>query len=168
MIIADNTAVAVNEYYETSKKWLGTITYTLSQSGDRTTYNVDVNIGLAKYEDLLNNDFQLDGLESVGEANANDSGFNIEVLKHDGTGWTYSAAAFVAGGTVICSMNTDHGTEQDIDSGEGFAYKRTNLYELVFGAASEGIVVRVTTSTNNSVANMDIHISGLYTSTLIT
>ena len=167
VIVTDCTALALDEYVETSKKWLGQTVITLSSTGG-ATFNVDFNYGLAKYDDIGNVSFQVDGLECVGEAGANDTGFNIQLLLHDGTGWTYHATAFVPGGTVLADMNVDYSTESNLINNEYFAYKRTGLNTLVDGTASEGILIRVTTSANNAVDYMDAHLQFLFTDSIIT
>ena len=158
IIIADGTTVALNEYYETSKKWLGAIVFTLSSTAG-ATFTLDFNHGLAKYDDLNNTDFTLQGFEAVGLCNATDTGFNVELLAHNATGWTYSLAAFKAGNTPLADMNTIHGTEQDIIGGEQFAFKIADLNVPIAGTASEGAIIRVTTGTNNSVSFMNSHIT---------
>ena len=152
------TDAALDEYYETGKKWLGAILYTLSSTGG-ATYSLDFNYGLAKYDDLNNTDFTLQGFEAVGLCNATDSNFNVELLAHTATGWTYSAAAFQAGNTPLANMNTIHGTEDDLVGGEQFAFKVANLNVPIDGTASEGAIIRVTTGVNNSVSFMNSHIT---------
>ncbi|MHC5112433.1 MAG: hypothetical protein ACYTHJ_21450, partial [Planctomycetota bacterium] len=46
--VTDSAQMAANTYHETVKKWIGQVTYTLAQTGDRTTYNADFNVGFAK------------------------------------------------------------------------------------------------------------------------
>jgi hypothetical protein len=154
VIVADTDAASTDEYFETAKKWLGTVTYTLTGSSGAFTFNH----GLCKYEDFGNRQFTITDFESVGLCNVNDGSFNIELLHHKATGWTYAASGFVAGTTPLLAMRTVHSTESDIDAGEGFAFKRVGLSTAVAGAGSEGIVVRVTTGINNSVTYMDTHI----------
>jgi len=55
VIVADGTAAATDQYYETTKKWLGQVTYTLTSAGGATAYNFDFNYGFAAYDDLGNN-----------------------------------------------------------------------------------------------------------------
>ena len=127
VIVADCTASTTDEYYETTKKWIGQITFTLSSTGG-STFSFDFNYGLTKYEDFGNNDFIVSGFESVGKSNTSDTGFNIELLHHDNVGWTYHATAFVPGGSsVICNMNTDYNTETDLSANQQFSYKRTGM-----------------------------------------
>jgi hypothetical protein len=151
-IVADITTLSLNQYVETTKKWIGQVTFSLVETvGDPTTYSVDFNYGFAKYEDMWNRDFQVQFFEAVGNAGANDSSFDLEFLLHDGTGWTYAATGFAPGGTVIASLGTDYSTEHEIASGEYFAWKRDNLATNIEGSADEGFVIRITAGANNSV-----------------
>ena len=160
-IVADITAMTTNAYYETVNKWIGTITYTLTPAG-ATTFNADFNYGLCKYDDMSNQLFHLTDLECVGRAGASDTGFNIRLLYHSDAGWTYSAAAFVPGGTELANMNTDYNTEINLSNGEPIAYKRDNLTQEIHGDNVEGIVVEITTGANKAVDRMDIHV-GVHT-----
>lgn len=166
-IVADITAMSTNAYYETVKKWLGTITYTLTGAGGAATFNADFNYGFAKYEDFANQDFSVSSLECVGRAGANDTGFNIRLFHHNTADWTYSAAAFVPGPTAgdaseLANMNTTHSTEKNLNSGDPFAYKRVDLNTDVDGDNGEGVVVEITTGANRAVEAMDVHI-GVHT-----
>ena len=159
-ILTDITAVATNEYYE-AKKFIGTVTYELiTISGTPTTYSLDFNYGYAKYEDIGNRDFYIFGIEAVGLAAASDNAFDIRLLHHKNTGWTYAATGFVAGNGSIASWSTDLGTEDELANGIDFAWKRTNLNTFIDGSGSEGIILEITTGQNNSVQTMDVHISG--------
>jgi len=154
VIVADADTAITDEYFETSKKWLGTITFTLTGAAGAFTFNY----GLSKYEDFGNHNFIVTDFEAVGLAKANDTGFNVLLCPHKATGWTYAAAAFTPGGSAIVSMNTDHNTEINLAAGEHFAYKHAGLSEALSGGASEGVLVRVVTGANNSISYMDVHI----------
>ncbi|MHC4762832.1 MAG: hypothetical protein ACYS71_05600 [Planctomycetota bacterium] len=160
VIVADITTLALNQFAETSKKWIGQVTYTLQNASGstQTTFSVDFNYGFNKYEDFGNKDFTLTDFECVGLGGAADSSFNIRLLKQDVSNWTYSAAAFVPGGTELLNMNSIHSTEQDVANGIPFAFKRSGLSETVDGNDSEGLVVEITTGANNTVQDMDVHI----------
>jgi hypothetical protein len=157
VIVADATAMSTDEYFETTKKWLGQITYTLSSTAG-TAYNATFNYGFAKYEDYGNRGFTVTDFEVVGLSGANDTDLDIILFHHHSTGWTYNAAAFVPGGTKICQMSTDHSTDDQIFSSEHFAYKRASLSTSVDGSGIEGVVVLVTSSANNAVEYANIHI----------
>ena len=162
VLIADCTAAATDQYFETTKKWVGIVTLTITSTAG-STFTIDLNYGLAKYEDFGNLDFTMTDFEAVGQAQATDTGFDISLLKHSSTGWTYSAAAFAPGSTPIAAMTTVHGTESDLTANKYFAFKRTGLTTAITGTAAEGVIVRVTTSVNNSIAYMDSHIGVVFT-----
>lgn len=142
----DTSGGVSGDYYETSKKWIGRVSYTL-QNGTGVT----VDAGLSKYWDKLNTDFTVAGLEVTWLGGANDSGANIELLHHKTTGWTYSGG----GGTPtpptpIASLTSDYVTEYEVANGENGSWKRTNLSTLVEGSSVEGVMWRVTTSSNKA------------------
>lgn len=156
-LVADITALVADQKVETAKKWIGQVVYTLTPAG-AATYALDFNYGFAKYEDFGNRNMVLSDFECVGDAGANDAGFDIEIIQHKATGWTYDAAAFVAGPTATYVMTTTHGTESDLDSGEPFAFKRSGLSLSVNGDDSEGFVIRVTTGAVNVIKGLNCHI----------
>jgi len=163
VITADITTLSTNDYLEVSKKTLGEITFELYVvSGTPTAYSLDFNFGLCKYEDFGNKDFMIKGFECVGLAGANDTNFNIILLKHTNIGWTYAATGFTPDNDTICDMNTDHGTEQNLINGEGFAYKRVSLNTPIVGSQSEGLIIQLDCGANNSVQSMDIHIGVVF------
>jgi len=157
VIVADATAMALNQYFETPKKWLGQVTYTLSSTAG-TVFNADFNYGFCKYEDFGNRDFTVTDFEVVGFAGANDADFDVVLFHHSDTGWTYNAAAFVPGGTVICQLSTDHTTDDQLVNGEPFAYKRAGLTTAIGGNDSEGVVAKFVTTANNAVEFCNIHL----------
>lgn len=150
------TAAATHLKCETTKKWIGTATYTLTSAGGGT-FDFTFNLGLAKYDDLGNRDFTLTDLECTGLANASDSDFDIELLKHEATGWTYHATAFVPGNTLY-QLTTIYGAESDTSAGAHIAFKRTGISEAVDGADSEGFMFRITTGSNNSLSYLNCHV----------
>jgi len=157
IIVADVTAAATNEYFETSLKWIGTVTYTIAATGDHTTFDLSGNYGLCKYEDFGNRAFKLTDWEFTGIAGATHGTFDLEVLHHKATGWTYSAAAFTPGAAAILKFTTDYDVENDLDSGLPVVWKRAELSTSVAGAASEGLIIRMTTGANNLVENGTAH-----------
>ena len=161
-ISLDITTESVDAYLETSKKWLGIVTYRLNPVG-ATTFTADFNVGICKYEDFFNRDITITSLEVVGLSSANptDTSFNVELLHHKAIGWTYHATAFIPGDGAICDWATDMAPYDNITNGEYFAYKRTNLDTFIEGSAQEGLMIRVTTSQSNSVQSMDIHANGV-------
>ena len=96
---------------------------------------------------------------TVGLANATDTGFNVELYHHNDLNWTYHATAFEAGGTILLDQNAVHSTANNIAGGEHFAFKRTDSNTPIAGSASEGLVLKVTTTVNNSISYMDSHLT---------
>lgn len=154
VIVADTDAAATNQYFETSKKWIGEITYTLTGAAGAFTFNY----GLCKYEDAGNRNFRVTDLEVIGRAGANDSGFNIGLLHHKSSGWTYHATAFVPGTGFLYDMNTDYNTEIDLANNEYFAWKRVSVDKDINGSGNEGVLLKIITSSNNAVESMNLHI----------
>jgi hypothetical protein len=154
----DITTLSLNQYLETAKKWLGVVTWELFVvSGTPTTYSLTFNYGFAKYDDIDNRDFYVLGIECVGLAGASDSNFNIELLHHKTTGWTYSAGAFVPGDGAIVQMSTDMGPDDNLYNGQNFAWKHVDLSTFICGNDSEGTVIRITTGNPNTIQSMDLH-----------
>ncbi len=154
VIVADTDAASTNEYFETTKKWLGQITYTLTGAAGAFTFNY----GFCKYEDFGNSAFTLTDLECTGKAGASETGLNIELLHHASDKFVYSAAAFDPNATAEFSLATDHGTNNDVAAGEYFAWKRAGLTTAINGANGEGLMFRVTTAVNNSIDYLNFHI----------
>jgi hypothetical protein len=152
-LVADVTAMTTNAYYQTTKRLLGTVTYTLTGAGGATVFAADFNYGLAVYSSFDQRKHTIKLFKNLGRASANDAGFDIELLFHKLTGWTYSAAAFIPGTTALCSMATEYSTESDLTSGQQFSYDR-ELIQEIDGTAGEGFLIRVTTSANNAVEFM--------------
>ena len=155
IIVADTDTATTNQYFETNKKWVGQVTYTLTGAAGAFTFNY----GFAKYEDYGNRNYTVTDFEMTLHGNASETGFNIELLKHTTTGWTYSAAAFIPGNGAICSSLTDlTSTYDNYINNSNVAYKRANLNTLIAGGGNEGIVVRITTANNNSIAYGTVHV----------
>ena len=159
VLIDDITNLATDQYLETNKKWNGVITFELYiVGGAPATYSLNFNYGYCKYDDYSNRNFVINGFECVGIAGANDTGFNIQLLKHKTTGLTYSIAAFDPGSAPLADMNVDHGVEEDLAIDEACAYKRDNLSTLVNGATTEGYIVKITVGANRAIETMSIHV----------
>jgi hypothetical protein len=158
----DITSLSTDDYLETTKKWIGTVTFELyTVSGTPTVYSVDFNYGFAKYENFGSVKFTVTDFEVVGLAGATDSSFDIVFYKHEDQGWTYSAAAFSPGGTVISKMSTDYVTEDNLTISDYFAYKRAGLSTFIPGNSGQGVVVKIQTSQSFSVQSSVAHI-GMY------
>jgi hypothetical protein len=142
----DTSGGSTDDYFETTKKWLGQVVYTL-QSGT----GVAINAGFAKYWDNNNSDFKVVGLEAIWLGCATDTAPNIELIHHSGTGWTYNAGSTPTPPAAIAAMATDHSaTEDNVINGENGAWKRTNLSTNIGGSGDEGTIWRITTTANKT------------------
>jgi hypothetical protein len=146
----DTSGGVLNDYFETSKKWVGTISLSL-QSGT----GVAVNDGLCKYWDNHNTDFRVTDLEVTGLCGASDSNPNFEVIKHTETGWTFNVGSEPTPPTPVASLQDDYAPEHQFINNEPFAWKRSGLTEEFSGAASEGIICRVVTTVPKSIESLD-------------
>ena len=157
VIVADVTVLALNQYVQSSKKWIGQVTLTLTGAGGASVFNADVNYGHARFEDAGDVDFVLEQLNIIGLAGGNDAGIDVELLHHKTTGWIYSAAAFVPGNGVIASLATDYGADNLLVNGENFSWARKGLDTTILGSQGEGFIYRITTQNNNTINSATIN-----------
>jgi hypothetical protein len=161
IITEDITTLSANVMAECSEKFSGQVTLSLYVvSGTPTSYSLTCNYGYSKYDDMLNRDHTLVGIECVwgGNATPTDTAFDIELLKHKATGWSYAASGFDPGDGVLASRLTDQALAGDVTNGTNGAWKRVNLNEYIEGGGSEGFLIKVTTGQNNTIQAMDIHV----------
>lgn len=160
VIAADITLLVLDQYLETSKKWLGEITYTLQNAlgSTQTDFSLDFNYGFSRYDDIGNRDFTITKVEAVGLAGANDSNSNFILYKHDFNNWTYHATNFDPGGTVLVDLANSLGAYSDLASDQYFSFKNTDISEFINGSGSEGFVFKIISSSPNSFQYMDIHV----------
>jgi hypothetical protein len=156
-IVADITAMGVNSYYQTTKKWLGTVTYTLTPAGGAAAYAADFNYGFAAYDSFDSRLGTVKLIEVFGRAGANDTGFDIQLLYHKAIGWTYSAAAFVPGTGAVVSLVGDYTTDNDLVTNERFSWER-EFSQTVDGTAQEGFLIKVITTANKAVEFMNVSV----------
>jgi hypothetical protein len=142
----DTSGGVLNDYFETSKKWVGQISYSL-QSGT----GVIINNGLCKYWDNQNSDFRITGIEVTGNAGASDSSPNFIVRRHSTVGWTYNVGAEPTPPVGVADMQTDYDTEYEFVTGEPFAWKRIGLSEEIAGGDGEGLICEIKTTANKAV-----------------
>jgi len=153
---------STNTYLETTKKWLGQVTFTLSSTGG-TTFNCSFNYGLCKYDDFGNRKFKVTDFEVLWLGGAGETGFDAQLCHHKTTGWTYSAAAFVPGPTALVSLLTDYSaTNDNFASSEDYAYKRAGLSEVVNGDNHEGVIIILKTVVNNSLESLSAHVGATF------
>lgn len=164
ILVADITTMSTDEYFETTKKWLGTVTFTLKNAdgSTQTTFSADFNYGFCKYTDLSDRNYIVKEFKLTGLAGANDSSFDARVLKHSATGWTYAATGFVPGNGEIIQLSTDYGADTVLSNGKHFAWDRVGINTEVEGADSEGYIVEITTGANNAVQYLTASVGVLF------
>jgi hypothetical protein len=166
IIVPDITALGPSTYIESTKLWIGTVTYILTPAGGAANYSVDFNYGFAAICTLFDQSVTVKQFECEGRAGAADAGFNVQLLWHGHSGWVYSAAAFVPGGIVLLDMNNDYNTETELVVGGSFHYRRTGLASAIDGSIAatpnnpaQGVICRITTTANNAIETCDLRIS---------
>ena len=105
----DTSGGVLNDYFETAKKWIGAVTFTLLSGTSK-----NVNYGLAKYWDNHDRNFSVTGLEVIGVAGATDAGVDFWLIHHKATGWTYNAGAPPDHPVPLAVFSDDHGAESKL------------------------------------------------------
>lgn len=154
VITTDCTGASPNDYLETTKRWLGTYTITMASAG-ATAFAADFNYGYAQYADLNSQDYIVKSFGCVGLAGANDAGFDLELLYHRPLGWTYAATGFVPGDSALIQTSTILAPEDDLTNGQHFVFEAKGLSDEITASAQEGVLIRVTTTQNNSIEYID-------------
>ena len=160
IITEDITTLTANEMVETLEKFSGIVSIELYVvSGIPTVYSLTFNYGFSKYEDFRNIDGTVTGFNSVWEAGANDTSFDISLIYHTTTGWAFAATGFIPGNGNICNRLTDQMIDSNLVSGEEGSYKRVNLNQFINGSGKEGIIIKIETGSTNTIRSMDMHVS---------
>ncbi len=147
---SDTEVVQINNasadtYYETNKKFLGQVSIEKTAGTDRL-----LNYGWCKYWDNQNQDFTIKGGEATWYAN-NAGAFDVQLIHHKATGWTYNAGAAATPPDPLFNMATLHGPELNTVANEYGAVKIIDPGTFVEGSANEGILGAIVTSVNNQI-----------------
>lgn len=149
----DTSGGGLNDYFETNKKWIGQINYTLlSGTG------ININYGFTKYWDNRDKPFIVTQVEWDGEAGFNDTTPNVQFFHHSANGWTYNVGSTPTPAPPIADMQVDYVTEFQFSNGLKFNYKKTGLSQLIVGDTNEGLITAVTVNNSNSVASSNFDI----------
>ena len=150
-------ALNVNQYYQTTKRWAGTVTYTLTTDGTAAT--CDFNYGLCQYERMNSDGISINLVEIYGMANTTDAAFDVEVIKHDPANWTYAATGFDIPNPVA-SMAGDYGAFAGIVADNAFSWRRGGPVDTL--DTGEGVILRINLGVNRAVSfvNAKILLSG--------
>ena len=151
VLIANCSLVSASQYFQTSKRWLGQVTYTLSGGGAGNA--LSFNYGFVRAKNLENSNYYLNSILYFGLGATTDAGLDCEILHHKAAGWAYSAGAFVSpAANVICSAKGDCGTNVRVAAGIYVNWRRTGLTNYVQGATlGEGIIIRVTFASSSTL-----------------
>lgn len=148
-------------YLETNLKWVGQVTFQITTGAPTDTGTL--NYGYSKYEDVGDRKFNCVYCEFQGKANGSTSEADLEIqlLKHQATGWTYSASNFVPGSfPAIVDFKQLYTPFCNLANGQNFAFKRTGIYETVRGDLSEGILWRMVHNGNTyDVVNIAVGVT---------
>ena len=137
-------STSADAFFETSKKWIGTVTITVASGTAKTC-----DFGFNKYWDNHNVAFTITGVEATWLGGANDSAPDIELIHHRPTDWTFTGTGATPP-TALASMATDHSTEKQVVNNEDGAWKRDDLNDFIDGSKEEGVLFAVTTTANKA------------------
>lgn len=138
-------STAVDSYFETTKKWLGTVTITVASGTAKIC-----DYGFAEHWDDDSRDFHIHSLYCSWLGGANDTSPDIALLHHKSTGWTYTGTG--ATPTTIARMSTDHNTEIYTVNGEPGSWSHSGISTSINGSSGEGIIIEVSNSANKAFA----------------
>jgi hypothetical protein len=159
--LTGTTGAGLGIMVETAEKFSGQVSIELYVvSGSPTTYSLDFNYGFSKYEDFQNRDVTIQSFEVLWTGRAAETGFDIALLHHQPIGWTYAATGFVAGDGDIARRSVDQALAFNVASGVSGSWKRVNINEFIDGDTLSGIIIKMDTATNNSIAGV-AHITAL-------
>ena len=149
LVISD--AAAAGTYYSTTKRWNGQLSIAKFSGPDLLC-----NYGLATWYDRGSTNFMVTGISAQLFGGANDSGFDMQLLKHSATGWTYVPAGEPIPSGPVASSLADMNPEHEVANGKEWQWVRPELDLIVAGSAEEGVISRVITTTNNTIASGNV------------
>lgn len=160
----DITTLSLDDILEAASKNLGAIEFELYVvSGAPTSYSLDFNYGMIKYDDNANRDFMIIGIECSLFADANDvSGFDVELYHWPVCGMTYAATGFDPLDTPLASLVGDHGPDNRIINNEYFNWKHTEGIDApILGSQSEGYILKLTQGASGTVQSFQGKVTGV-------
>jgi len=136
--IVIGSASPVNSYYQTTKKWIGTVTI---QTAGGTAKNF--NYGWCEYFNKQKHQFWLKGFRLTCYGDYSSTSGDFVVRHHKATGWTYNAGAAPTPPTPLGRFTTDYSTENDVHDGDHFSWEDQSLSVQIDGHDSEGLIFEV-------------------------
>jgi hypothetical protein len=151
-------ALTLNQKLETTKRWPGSVTCTLTCDGTASTANF--NYAKVMYEHVHDSvNITWKRFFMTGLCDNNDANFDVEVMLHKETGWTYASSGWEPTTGSLFTMQGDYGATAGIKAGKNFAYDRVFDTPQTI-TPSEGVVVKVVTSVAKAVAYAQIRLGG--------
>lgn len=159
ILAADITTLVLNQYLQSTKRFIGVVTWALIVTGGApVTYNLNINYGFTRPAGLLR-PFRFTGLSIMGLSTASDASLDVQFIYHNPVGWTYNNGAFVAGPTALISTLTTCTPESQAFGGQVFSYRRTGMTQAMQGNVGEGYIIRIVTSAVSAVHNMHMKVT---------
>lgn len=149
LIVSDTGSAGT--YYTTVKRWNGQIAVAKVSGPDLLC-----NFGLATWYSRESTNFMLTGVSAQAFGGANDSGFDLQILKHSELGWTYAPAGEPIPAAPIASSLSDMTPAHEVASGKEWQWIRPGINISVAGSAGEGLIARAVTTTNNTIASGNV------------
>jgi hypothetical protein len=157
IITEDITTLTANTRFEATEKGSGTYSLELYVvSGTPTAYSLTCNTGYSKYEDKQNVPMTILGIEAQWKGTQTDNGMNIELMHDRPENWIFASSGFVPGNGNIVERLVDQALVSGVRAGQNGAYKRSKVNTFVAGDSDQGYVLRVTTTQNNSLKDVNI------------
>lgn len=154
VLVADITTLTLNQMLQTAKKWNGIVTYTLTPVGGASVYSLSMNHGHCRFEDVGDRNVVFREMNAIGVGGNTDTTYDLEIIIHKLTGWTYHATAFVPGPTPIMSLIGDYGSNNKVYSGSAISWARKGDEIIVKGKEGEGFVIRERTGSPNTISHL--------------
>jgi len=64
---------------------------------------------------------------------------------------------------VLVDFAATYSTESDLDNTVPFSFQRVDIDTLIEVVNKEGLIIRITTGSTNSIKDLNLHVSGLFT-----
>jgi len=158
VIVVDG--VALNERIQTEKRWLGTVTITLSSAG-AAAFSWQFNYGFAMFESFGGRHFEMDQVEIQGVASDDDDEFDLIFYRHNHTGWEFALTDWEMHGELITSLSYIYGPEVQLKKNQPFGGFKREIQQFFKGDQQEGLVIRMKTGSDKTVQNITVHLGAI-------
>jgi hypothetical protein len=149
LVVSD--AAPAGTYYSTVKRWNGQLNIAKLSGPDLL-----MNFGLADWYDREKTDFMLTDISVQATGGANDSGFDLQLLKHSPNGWTYVPAGEPIPAGPVASSLAEMTPDHEVANSKEWRYSRPGLNLVVAGTAGEGLISQAISTTNNTIESGNV------------